>query len=111
MREGGLRRIVVPPGPLQQQGTKSLVWMVGLLEALDEAGGEDDLRLLRFYFLLRVMHANASGAAFHCSVHASVSSLYHTHTITARPRLLPQSLQSCRVRACPRQTWCLTLSC
>lgn len=40
MREGGKRRIVVPPGPLQQQGTKSLVWMVGLLGALEEAGGE-----------------------------------------------------------------------
>jgi hypothetical protein len=40
MREGGKRRIVVPPGPLQQQGTKSLVWMVGLLDALEEAGGE-----------------------------------------------------------------------
>ncbi|GBG00620.1 hypothetical protein Rsub_13352 [Raphidocelis subcapitata] len=38
MREGGKRRIVVPPGPLQQQGTKSLVWMVGLLEALEDAG-------------------------------------------------------------------------
>lgn len=39
MREGGLRRILVPPGPLQAQGTKSLVWVAGLLEALDEAGG------------------------------------------------------------------------
>jgi GTP-sensing pleiotropic transcriptional regulator CodY len=39
MREGGKRRIVVPPGPLQQQGTKSLVWMVGLLDALEDAGG------------------------------------------------------------------------
>ncbi len=38
MREGGRRRIVVPPGRLQQQGTKSLVWMVGMLDALEEAG-------------------------------------------------------------------------
>ncbi|KAI8466796.1 MAG: hypothetical protein J3K34DRAFT_53446 [Monoraphidium minutum] len=38
MREGGKRRIVVPPGPLQAQGTKSLAWMVGLLDALEDAG-------------------------------------------------------------------------
>ena len=41
MREGGTRRIVVPPGRLQQQGTKSLVWIAGLLDALEDAGGEE----------------------------------------------------------------------
>ena len=40
MKEGGVRRLVVPPGPLQRQGTKSLVWVVGLSEAMEEAGGE-----------------------------------------------------------------------
>jgi hypothetical protein len=40
MREGGVRRLVVPPGPLQRQGTKSLTWVVGLLDALEESGGE-----------------------------------------------------------------------
>jgi hypothetical protein len=39
MKEGGKRLVVAPPGPLQRQGTKSLVWMVGMLDALEEAGG------------------------------------------------------------------------
>eukprot|EP00775_Hariotina_reticulata_P007427 gene7427-7636_t len=38
MKEGGKRLVVAPPGPLQRQGTKSLVWMVGMLDALEEAG-------------------------------------------------------------------------
>lgn len=38
MREGGRRRLVVPPGPLQRQGVKSLTWVTGLLDALEEAG-------------------------------------------------------------------------
>lgn len=46
MREGGTRRIVVPPGRLQQQGTKSLVWIAGLLDALEDAGGEGRARLV-----------------------------------------------------------------
>eukprot|EP00878_Enallax_costatus_P013464 GHUV01014079.1.p1 GENE.GHUV01014079.1~~GHUV01014079.1.p1 ORF type:complete len:243 (+),score=52.90 GHUV01014079.1:1050-1778(+) len=40
MHEGGKRLIVAPPGPLQKQGTKSLVWVVGLSEAIAEAGLE-----------------------------------------------------------------------
>lgn len=39
MREGGKRLLVLPPGPLQRQGTKSLVWMVGMLDALEDSGG------------------------------------------------------------------------
>eukprot|EP00879_Flechtneria_rotunda_P007155 GHRR01007508.1.p1 GENE.GHRR01007508.1~~GHRR01007508.1.p1 ORF type:complete len:247 (+),score=72.82 GHRR01007508.1:209-949(+) len=38
MHEGGKRLIVAPPGPMQKQGTKSLVWMVGMLDALEDAG-------------------------------------------------------------------------
>lgn len=38
MREGGKRLIVAPPGPLQKQGTKSLLWVVGLSEAIEDAG-------------------------------------------------------------------------
>eukprot|EP00877_Chromochloris_zofingiensis_P010222 jgi/Chrzof1/5453/Cz16g03190.t1 len=38
MREGGKRLLVLPPGPLQRQGTKSLVWMVGMLDALEDSG-------------------------------------------------------------------------
>lgn len=39
MHEGGKRLVVAPPGPMQRQGTKSLLWVVGLSEALEEAGG------------------------------------------------------------------------
>ena len=39
MREGGKRLVVAPPGPMQRQGVKSLTWVTGLLEAIDEAGG------------------------------------------------------------------------
>lgn len=38
MREGGKRLIIAPPGPLQKQGTKSLLWVVGLSEAIEDAG-------------------------------------------------------------------------
>ena len=30
----------IPPGPLQRQGVKSLTWVVGLSEAMEEAGME-----------------------------------------------------------------------
>lgn len=40
MREGGKRLVIAPPGPMQRQGVKSLTWVTGLLEAIDEAGGE-----------------------------------------------------------------------
>lgn len=39
MQEGGKRLVVAPPGPLQRQGVKSLTWVTGLLDAIDEAGG------------------------------------------------------------------------
>ncbi|KAF8071327.1 FKBP13 [Scenedesmus sp. PABB004] len=38
MREGGTRRVVAPPGPLQRQGVKSLLWVAELSEAIEEAG-------------------------------------------------------------------------
>lgn len=41
MREGGKRYVVASPGPMQRQGTKSLLWVVGLSQALEEAGGKD----------------------------------------------------------------------
>lgn len=41
MQEGGKRYVVASPGPMQRQGTKSLLWVVGLSQALEEAGGED----------------------------------------------------------------------
>jgi hypothetical protein len=44
MREGGKRLVVAPPGPMQRQGVKSLTWVTGLLDAIDEAGGELGLR-------------------------------------------------------------------
>jgi hypothetical protein len=40
MREGGKRYVVASPGPMQRQGTKSLLWVVGLSQALEEAGGK-----------------------------------------------------------------------
>jgi hypothetical protein len=43
MREGGKRYVVASPGPMQRQGTKSLLWVVGLSQALEEAGGESML--------------------------------------------------------------------
>ncbi len=52
MHEGGKRLIIAPPGPLQKQGTKSLVWVVGLSEALAEAG-------LGMYGVARVIAAHA----------------------------------------------------
>jgi hypothetical protein len=39
MREGGKRLVVAPPGPMQRQGVKSLTWVTGLIQAVDEAGG------------------------------------------------------------------------
>ena len=44
MREGGKRLVVAPPGPMQRQGVKSLTWVTGLLDAIDEAGGALGLR-------------------------------------------------------------------
>lgn len=41
MREGGKRLVVAPPGPMQRQGVKSLTWVANLLDAIDEAGGEE----------------------------------------------------------------------
>lgn len=38
MQEGGKRYVVASPGPMQRQGTKSLLWVVGLSQALEEAG-------------------------------------------------------------------------
>lgn len=40
MREGGKRLVLARPGPMQRQGVKSLTWVTGLLDAIDEAGGE-----------------------------------------------------------------------
>lgn len=40
MREGGKRLVVAPPGPMQRQGVKSLQWVTGLMDAIDEAGGK-----------------------------------------------------------------------
>jgi hypothetical protein len=42
MREGGKRLVVAPPGPMQRQGVKSLTWVANLLDAIDEAGGEEE---------------------------------------------------------------------
>lgn len=39
MREGGQRLVVAPPGPMQRQGVKSLTWVTGLIQAIDDAGG------------------------------------------------------------------------
>lgn len=36
MKEGGIRRLVLPAGQLQRMGTKSLVWMTGLMDALPD---------------------------------------------------------------------------
>lgn len=36
MLEGGIRRLVLAPGGLQRMGTKSLVWMAGMLSALED---------------------------------------------------------------------------
>lgn len=38
MREGGVRRIVVPPGPLQRVNAKAMLWQAAELDALDEVG-------------------------------------------------------------------------
>jgi hypothetical protein len=37
-REGGVRRIVVPPGPLQRVNAKAMLWQAAELDALDEVG-------------------------------------------------------------------------
>jgi hypothetical protein len=38
MREGGVRRIVVPPGALQRVNAKAMLWQAAELDALDEVG-------------------------------------------------------------------------
>jgi hypothetical protein len=58
MREGGKRYVVASPGPMQRQGTKSLLWVVGLSQALEEAGGKPH------YTMIYIVYGSRCGTIF-----------------------------------------------
>jgi len=128
MKEGGRRRILVPAGPLQQQGTKSLVWMVGMLGALEEAGGGWGLAVTGWLtggvgwaaIAAPYRREKCCGACCYVCVCGSISTnptsctqCLHLHAVEHHAAPSPLSNvhpQSSQERGCPQPTWSLRLS-